>query len=195
MGPMLARLRQRPLVEQVLIAAATVSGLLLLGAHLFEWFGGLEPCPLCLDQRQAHWAALGVSLAGLFASMILRARLVAAAAVGATALVFLVSTGLALYHTGVENRYWPGPPSCTGAAGGVTDIADLGAAFDRAAPPVSCADAAWRFAGVSMAGYNMLASAGLFALTLAAALGAARDARRARRDAATADAARASWSS
>lgn len=191
---MFTRLRQRPLVEQVLLAAATASGLLLFGAHLFEWFGGLEPCPLCLDQRQAHWAALGVSIAGLAASMLFRARLVAAAAVGATALVFLVSTGLALYHTGVENKYWPGPPSCSGAAGAVTDISDLGAAIERSASPVSCSDAAWRFAGVSMAGYNMLASAGLFALTFGAAVGSAREARRARRSAA-ADAASPSWTS
>lgn len=188
-------LRRRPLTEQVLLAAAATSAALLLGAHLFEWFGGLKPCPLCLDQRQAHWAALALSLAGLAASMVLRARLVAAAAVGATALVFLVSTGLALYHTGVENKYWPGPPTCSGGAGSVVDASALGSAFEHKAPPVSCSDAAWRFAGVSMAGYNMLASAGLFALTFAAALGAARDARRARRVGAAADPTEASWTS
>ncbi|MBY0420872.1 MAG: disulfide bond formation protein B, partial [Parvularculaceae bacterium] len=86
-------------MENVLLVAASASGALLLAAHLFEWFGGLEPCPLCLDQRQAHWAALAMALAGLLASTLLRARLVASAAVGATALIFLASTGLALYHT------------------------------------------------------------------------------------------------
>lgn len=176
-------LKNRPLVEKVLLVAALSSGALLLAAHLFEWFGGLSPCPLCLDQRQAHWAALGMSVAGLGASMLLRARLVASAAVGATALIFLASTGLALYHTGVENKYWPGPPTCSGGAGAIPATTDLGDALDRPAPPVSCTDAAWRFAGVSMAGYNMLASAALFALTFGAALSLARDARRARRKA------------
>lgn len=181
---MLARFRQRPIVEQVLAVSALASGALLLGAHLFEWIGGYLPCPLCLDQRQAHWAALGVSLAGLAASTLLRARLVAAAAVGATALVFLVSTGLAAYHTGVENDYWPGPPTCAAGASGAITPGDLTDAVSGKAPTPSCEDAAWRLAGVSMAGYNMLASAGLFALTFGAALAAFRDARKTRRAAA-----------
>ncbi|MFZ5618511.1 MAG: disulfide bond formation protein B, partial [Pseudomonadota bacterium] len=42
-------------------------------------------------------------------------------------------------------------------------------------------EAAWRLLGVSMAGYNLLISAGLFALCLVAAVGAGRDARRASR--------------
>lgn len=181
---MLARFRRRPLVEQVLAISATASGALLLGAHLFEWVGGYLPCPLCLDQRQAHWAALGVSLAGLGASVLFRARLVAAAAIGAASLVFLVSTGLALYHTGVENKYWPGPPTCAGGGADILTPDDLAEALTSTAPTPSCTDAAWRLAGVSMAGYNMLASAGLFALTFGAALAALRDARIARRPAA-----------
>ncbi len=181
---MLAQFRQRPLVEQVLAVSALASGALLLGAHLFEWIGGYLPCALCLDQRQAHWAALGVSLAGLAASVILRARLVAAAAVGATALVFFVSTGLALYHTGVENKYWPGPPTCSAGAAAAITLDDLDDALKGRAPTPSCEDAAWRLAGVSMAGYNMLASAGLFALTFGAALASVRQARSARRAAA-----------
>lgn len=180
---MLAKFRQRPLVEQVLAVSALASGALLLGAHLFEWIGGYLPCALCLDQRQAHWAALGVSLAGLAASTLLRARLVASAAVGATALVFLVSTGLALYHTGVENKYWPGPPTCSAGAETAVTPDDIAAALRGEAPTPSCSDAAWRLAGISMAGYNMLASAGLFAMTFGAALALAREARRARRSA------------
>lgn len=182
---MIAQFRQRPLVEQVLAVSALASGALLLGAHLFEWIGGYLPCALCLDQRQAHWAALGVSLAGLGASILLRARLVATAAVGATALIFLVSTGLALYHTGVENKYWPGPPTCAAGGGSIT-LDDLSDALAGNAPTPSCEDAAWRLAGVSMAGYNMLASAGLFALTFGAALAAFREARKARRAASSA---------
>lgn len=166
-----------------LAIAALASASLLLSAHMFEWFAGLEPCPLCLDQRQAHWAALAVSLAGLAASIVFRARLIGAAAAGAAALVFLVSTGLAGYHAGVENKYWPGPPTCSGSAT-ILRAEDLLRATEHPAAAVSCADAAWRFAGVSMAGYNMLASAGLFALCLAATLAAARAARRVKTQAA-----------
>lgn len=165
--------------EKVLIAAFVASAALLAGAHLFEKVGGLVPCILCLDQREAHWAALGVSAAGLAASRLLKSGLGGAAAVGAAALVYAVSAGLAFYHTGVEFEFWPGPALCSGGgAVGPIDITDIGAALDGPVDAPACDDIQWSFLGVSMAGYNLLISAGLFALTLAAALAETRRARR-----------------
>jgi len=179
---MIAAFRRRPFTEQALWVSALVSAGLLAGAHLFERFADLAPCALCLDQREAHWAALGVAAAGLAAHLILKARLAAAAAVGAAALVYAVSAGLAFFHTGVEFGYWPGPPTCAGHA--VVQSADgLGAALGQKPAALSCEDAFWRLFGISMAGYNLLVSAGLFALTAAAALDAGRAARNARRPA------------
>ena len=166
----------------MLTTAFLVSAALLAGAHLFEHVGGLVPCILCLDQREAHWTALGVTAAGLFVARIFGAKLGAAAAVGATALVYAVSTGLAFYHTGVEYSFWPGPAICSGG-GGIVDFNDLAAALSQAADAPSCSDVQWRFLGVSMAGYNLLISAGLFALTLAAAISETRLARETRRGA------------
>ncbi len=161
--------------------SALVSALLLAGAHLFERFGGLIPCILCLDQREAHWTAFAVAAAGLIISKFFKSKLGAAAAVGAVALVYVVSTGLAFYHTGVEYGYWPGPAICSGAAGlGGIDVNDLGASLGEKADAPSCEDVQWRFLGVSMAGYNLLASAGLFAFTFFAALKETRSARGAR---------------
>lgn len=165
--------------ERALIIGFVASAALLAGAHLFERVGGFAPCVLCLDQREAHWTALGVAAAGLVAARLFRSRLGAAAAVGAAALVYAVSAGLAFYHTGAEYKFWPGPAIC--AAGGPVDAGSIAAALDRDAAPPSCVDAPWRLFGVSMAGYNMLASAGLFALTFAAAVAESRRAR-ARRD-------------
>lgn len=166
--------------ERVLIIALAASGALLAGAHLFEKFGGLIPCILCLDQREAHWAALGVAAAGLIVARLFKSRLGAAAAVGAAALVYAVSTGLAFYHTGVEYKFWPGPAMCAGG-GGEVDLSSLGRALDGPVDAPSCDDVQWRFLGVSMAGYNLLASAALFALTLFAALAETVKARRERR--------------
>jgi disulfide bond formation protein DsbB len=114
-------------------------------------------------------------------SKIFKSKLGAAAAVGAAALVYLVSAGLAFYHTGVEYGYWPGPALCSGGAGlGGIDATDLAASLGEKADAPSCEDVQWRFLGVSMAGYNLLASAGLFAFTLFAALAETRLARGAR---------------
>jgi len=179
-APMIDAFKGRNLVEQSLAAAAAASAMLLIGAHLFERIGGLAPCPLCLDQREAHWTGLALAAVGLVAALALKWRRAAIATAGACALVYLVSSGLALYHAGVENHYWPGPATCAGGgpvdlgAGGLADILN-----QKPAAP-SCSEAAWRFLGVSMAGYNLLVSAGLFAFCLIAAIFAARDERRSR---------------
>lgn len=179
---MLAAVRNLSFVEKALAFSALASGALLAGAHLFQAYG-YAPCALCLDQREAHWAALGVAAAGLAASIIVRAPIAAAAAVGALALVYAVSAGLSFFHVGVEWGFWPGPASCAGGFGGVADISALNEALTQRVIPPSCSEAAWRLFGVSMAGYNLLVSAGLFAIAFAAALGAAREAKRARRPA------------
>lgn len=161
-----------------LAVAAAASASLLGAAHAFERFGGLQPCALCLDQREAHWAGLGVALAGLALGLVFKARRVAAAAVGACALVYLVSAGLAFYHTGVEHKFWPGPATCSGAGSATASAAALDDVLNGVAPVVSCTDAAWRLFGVSMAGYNFLLSAALFALCALAAAHAFNDARK-----------------
>lgn len=168
------------LTERALSLSALASGVLLAGAHMFEKFGGLAPCILCLDQREAHWTALAVAIAGLVISKVFKSKLGAAAAVGAAALVYVVSTGLAFYHTGVEYGYWPGPAICSGGGLGGLDLNDLAASLNQRADAPSCEDVQWRFLGISMAGYNLLASAGLFAITLLAALTETRSARRVR---------------
>lgn len=177
---MIAFLNRFSFTERALIIAFTISAALLAGAHLFEHVGGFVPCILCLDQREAHWTALGVAAGGLIAARLLKSKLGAAAAVGAAALVYAVSAGLAFYHTGVEYEFWPGPAICAGG-GEIIDLNALGAALDQKADAPSCAEVQWRFLGVSMAGYNLLASAGLFALTLSAAIAETRQAKNSRR--------------
>lgn len=175
---MATTVKTKPLVDQALILAALTSASLLAGAHGFETFGGLAPCALCLDQREAHWTALTIALVGIAISKVLKWRRAAAATVGACALVYLVSAGLAFYHAGVENHYWPGPATCSG--GGPVELGEgsLADILNQKPEGPSCSEAAWRMFGVSMAGYNGLISAGLFALCLAAAALATRDARR-----------------
>lgn len=181
MSVMRAFFTNRSFVEQALIIGAVCSGLLLIGAHIFEAFG-YPPCELCLDQREAHWTALAVALIGLAMAFIFKARLAAAASVGALALVYALSAGLAFFHTGVEFGFWPGPASCSAA--GFTPVSEplnLSEALTQKPTGPSCGDAAWRLFGISMAGYNLLASVALFVIAFVAAIIATRHARQARR--------------
>ena len=44
-------------------AFALAASLALLGAaHAFERFDGLEPCNLCLKQREVYWGAVAIAL-------------------------------------------------------------------------------------------------------------------------------------
>lgn len=176
---MLGAFKDRPLVDQALIVSALTSAALLAGAHMFESFGGLAPCDLCLDQREAHWTGLALAVAGIVAGAALKWRRAAIATAGACALVYLFSSGLALYHAGVENHYWPGPATCSGGGPVNLEGGSLADILSQKPAKPSCSEAAWRMFGVSMAGYNLLISAGLFTLCLAAAAFAARDVRRA----------------
>src|SRR5260370_39306413 len=94
---------------------------------------------------------------------------IAAAELGVIALAMLFNSGLALFHAGVEWKWWPGPQECSGpltdlSAGGdlLSSLTDL--------TIVRCDEAAWRFLGLSLAGYDVLISLALAAI---AAWGAA----------------------
>lgn len=152
------------------LAAFLASAALLAIAHAFETFGGLAPCTLCLRQREVYWAALAV--AGLGAVLGLTGRLPWArrATSGLLALTFLVGAGWALYHAGAEWKWWPGPAACSGGATHVNpaDLEALLHGAKRTSP--ACDKPAWIFAGLSMAGWNMLISLGLAAASALAAM-------------------------
>jgi disulfide bond formation protein DsbB len=157
-----------PLLRRWPLVAALASAAMLATAHAFERFGGFAPCTLCYRQREVYWAALGLAFIGAAAMRFWRpglGRWVCAL----LAVVFLYGAGLAAYHAGVEWKWWPGPTTCTGG-GGVTaaDMADLLSGKRIRGP--SCDEAAWVFLGLSMAGWNALASLGLSLASLAAAL-------------------------
>lgn len=145
---------------------------MLAVAHAFQTFGHLAPCTLCLRQREVYWAAIGVAAAGIFLGFIAPTsrRMVCAA----LAAVFLYGAGLAAYHAGAEWKFWPGPKTCSAGAGrvGAADIAALLAGGGR--PPPSCDTPAFVFLGLSMAGWNAIASLGLAGLSVAAAAGRRR---------------------
>jgi disulfide bond formation protein DsbB len=88
-------------------------------------------------------------------------------------LTFLAGGGIAVFHVGVEQGWWEGTAQC-GATGKADSIEALRAQI-MAAPLVRCTDIAWSFAGISMAGFNVIASAILAAVTLAGARRLIRD--------------------
>ena len=139
--------------------AAGGSAALLLGAFAFQHLGGLAPCKLCIWQRYPHVATIALGALALFVPLPILIALGALAA--------LITTGIGGYHVGVEQGWWEGPTTCSSAP---VDNLDPNALFDQimAAPLVRCDEIAWQFAGLSMAGWNMVISLVLAGLWIAA---------------------------
>lgn len=156
--------------------ALIASALMLAVAHAFQTFGHLAPCELCLKQRDVYWLAIAVAVVGLAWRRLARGFDPTWVVTCVVAAVFLAETGLAAYHAGVEWKFWPGPQSCSGGAMRV-DPAELERLLSGAKMGIpSCDRPAWVMLGLSMAGWNALAAAGLTIASLIAAL-AQRDGR------------------
>lgn len=145
--------------KTLMVLAGLGSAGLLLAAFGYQYIGGLLPCAMCLWQRWPHVAAM--ALAGL-GQALPRAWV---ALLGALSMIG--NAGLGLYHTGVEQKWWAGPGTCSGP---VQDLSGLsgGDLLDVTAAPaiVMCDEAALHILGLSMASWNGLCCAGLAALWL-----------------------------
>ncbi len=149
-----------------LAACAWIAAALLAAVHALETWGGYPPCELCLHEREVVWTAFYAAMAGLAPAVLLRARWTrtwARVAVVTVAVAFAVGAVLAAYHAGVEWRWWPGPSACTGGRAGPVSAADVRAVLSGAKTVhmVRCDEAAFRIAGLSLAGWNALVSAAL----------------------------------
>lgn len=144
---------------------------LLAAAHAFERFGDLAPCNLCLKQREVYWAAVVVAGIATAWALISRAsRGTPRIAAFLLACVFATGAVTAGFHAGGELDWWELPAACAG--GGAADLESLTAlalGVGTESRPVMCDAVAWRFLGISMAGWNTLISAALALFSLLAA--------------------------
>jgi disulfide bond formation protein DsbB len=95
------------------------------------------------------------------------------------AAVFVAGSGLAFYHVGVEQHWFVGPTACSGAATDADTLEALKAQILHQ-QPVRCDEPAWSLAGISLAGWNLLASLIMIGCCLAAFLQSRRLPERAR---------------
>ena len=147
-----------------ILLAGLGSFLLLAGAFGFQYFGKLAPCPMCLWQRWPHAAAILIAVLAM--TILWQQRRVLA---GLGAITMTVSAGLGMFHAGVEQKWWKGPGSCSGADPATLSTDQL---LDQLleTPMVRCDEIVWDLFGITMAGWNGLLSVGLAMLWVFAAL-------------------------
>ena len=146
------------------VGLATVAGFLL-----FQHVLGYPPCPLCYEQRYPYYFAIPLAALILLGLSVGSSRKVLLAALLAIAAAMLWNAGLGVYHSGIEWHWWPGPQDCSGP---LTDFGAAGGLLQRLqnVRVVRCDEAAWRFLGLSLAGYNVLISLALAAIAAWGAL-------------------------
>jgi disulfide bond formation protein DsbB len=121
----------------------------MAAALAFQHFGGMAPCKLCIWQRYPHVVAIAL---GAVALVFWHRGLLLAGAAAAAA-----TSGIGLYHAGVEQGWWQGPTTCSsGAIDGLSPDALLDQILQ--APLVRCDEIPWELFGLSMAGWNSLVS-------------------------------------
>ena len=139
-----------------------LASLLALGLAWYTQYGlGFLPCHLCLKQRWPYYLAIGL---GIVMQLLTRLDRPEAARwlVALVGVLMLAGAGIAIYHSGVEWKFWPGPTTCTKGGGFSGNVGDLMSQL-KTARVVPCDEPPFRILGLSPAGYNVFYSLG-FAL-------------------------------
>jgi disulfide bond formation protein DsbB len=151
-------LPDRRLPSLVLIASLAS----LAVAFASQYWGGLQPCVLCIYQRYPYGVAAALGIVGILVAGRrgwLRAVMLLAA------LAFFVDAGIAAYHVGVEQHWWQGTAAC----GSTLDLNLSPEELKKQLlnqPVVRCDEVPWSLFGISMAGYNFLYAMALGLMTL-----------------------------
>lgn len=130
-----------------------VSAAALSGAYISQYGFGLHPCDMCYWQRIPYFALIVLGLIG----WAMQGKPAARVLFWLCVFVFWAGALLAGFHAGVEWKLWEGPSACSGGITATMTAEEIRAQL-FAAKAVSCTEPAFRFLGLSMAGWNMLYS-------------------------------------
>ena len=155
------------------IVIASVGVLTIAGVFTFQYVLGYPPCPLCLEQRYAFYMSVPLAAMILLRLSVGFSRKVITLALLAIAAAMLWNAGLGAYHSGVEWHWWQGPTDCSGAIPNFSAGVSLLDQINKTRV-IRCDEAAWRFLGLSLAGYNVLVSLFLAGVAAWGAVGAWR---------------------
>lgn len=139
------------------LAVGAIAAVTLTGAWYLQLVLGLQPCPLCLEQRYAYYLAVPLAAVIALAAGLHAPRPVLIGGLVLLALAALANAVLGGYHAGVEWKFWAGPSDCTGPVGNLGSAGSLLERLDTV-KVVMCDEVQWKFLGLSLAGYNVLIS-------------------------------------
>ncbi|MFC5387243.1 disulfide bond formation protein B [Aquamicrobium segne] len=152
-----AQLANRRLFYTALFLALAMAA--TVGTALgFQHIGGYIPCKLCYEQRTPYYIGAPLMLLAALSAWLQLPTWITRLLLVAGGALMVYGLYLGAYHAGVEWSWWQGPADC-GNVGVVVDTGGRGVldALDQFVPP-ACDKAALRILGLSMAGWNAIAS-------------------------------------
>jgi disulfide bond formation protein DsbB len=160
-----------PALAALIVAIAGAAT--IAGAWFFELVIKLKPCPMCLEQRVPYYIGIPLALLVAFAAWRKAPRGVVIGGLVVLAGLMLWNVYMGVFHAGVEWKWWLGPAECSGTP----EFGGAGGFLNRLQNIniTRCDEAAWRFLGLSLAGYNALISAALAIVALLGAKAAAKN--------------------
>jgi disulfide bond formation protein DsbB len=148
----LARQRPQPAAAAVIFAVGVLG---IITVYIFQYVFLILPCPLCLEQRIAFYFSIPLAaMLWLGANYGVSRKVMLLGFLAITA-AMLWNTGLSAYHAGVEWKWWPGPLDCSGPIDRFGNASDILNQLNKRISLVRCDEAAWRFLGISLAGYDV----------------------------------------
>ena len=136
-----------------------ISSLMLISAFYLEYFYGALPCDLCITQRWFHGSIIIYSLIIIF--IINKTSISKILLLLGGGILWLLSSLMGLYHFGIEMNFWTGPDGCSSNI----DFSRDTLTYLLNKSPIKCDEVMFEFFGLSLAGWNALASFLIFLLT------------------------------
>ena len=148
---------------RMLNLAALLGCLAAIGGALYLQHGvGLEPCPLCLFQRVAVFAASAVLLLAIFHGPQRVGVRIYAALTGLTA---LAGAAVAVRHLWLQSLPEEQVPACGPGLDYMMDVLPMQEVLRQVfSGSGECAELDWAFLGISLPGWSLLVFAGLLAV-------------------------------
>ena len=131
---------------------------MLLSAFYLEYFHGALPCDLCITQRWFHGAIIGYSF--IIILIINKTSISYKLIILVGSILWLSSSLAGLYHFGIEMNFWTGPDGCSSNI----DFSKDTLTYLLNKSPIKCDEVMFEIFGLSLAGWNALASFSIFLL-------------------------------
>jgi len=135
-----------------------ISSFMLISAFYLEYFHGALPCDLCITQRWFHGSIIIYSLIIIFIINITSISKILLLLGGG--ILWLLSSLMGLYHFGIEMNFWTGPDGCSSNI----DFSKDTLTYLLNKSPIKCDEVMFEIFGLSLAGWNALASFFIFLL-------------------------------